>query len=212
MSISLVIYEDNHPLRQSLEVLFNDGVHFTVAGAFADCTLSADQVALLKPALVLMDINMPGMSGIEGLKNIKQIRPETKIIMYTVLEDENIIFDCLCAGADGYLLKNTPPAKLITALEEAAEGGAPMSPQIAAKVLIFFRNNPSKSNLYDLTRREIEILQQLVNGLSYKMIANTSYISIDTVKKHLKNIYAKLHVTCGTEAVAKAIKEKIINL
>lgn len=210
MAISLVIFEDNHPLRQSLEVLLNDGVHFQVTGAFGECTLASDQVQLLKPDLVLMDINMPGLSGIEGLKNIKQTSPETKIIMYTVLEDENVIFDCMCAGADGYLLKNTPPAKIIQALEEAVNGGAPMSPGVAAKVLAFFRNSLPGNN-YNLTKRETEILQHLVNGLSYKMIADASFISVDTVKKHLKNIYAKLHVSCGTEAVAKAIREKIVN-
>lgn len=130
--------------------------------------------------------------------------------MYTVLEDENVIFDCMCAGADGYLLKNTPPAKIIQALEEAVNGGAPMSPGVAAKVLAFFRNSLPGNN-YNLTKRETEILQHLVNGLSYKMIADASFISVDTVKKHLKNIYAKLHVSCGTEAVAKAIREKIVN-
>jgi DNA-binding NarL/FixJ family response regulator len=132
--------------------------------------------------------------------------------MYTVFDDDNRIFECICNGADGYLLKNTSPLKLIQALQELAEGGAPMSPFVAKKVFQFFRNKEKAQDSFNLTPREIEILEWLVRGNSYKMIADKSFISIDTVKKHLQNIYHKLHVNCGTEAVVKALQHKIVRL
>lgn len=209
---TLVIYEDNARLRQSLELLLGDDAAFSVVGAFSNCMKVSEQMEALMPQLVIMDIDMPGINGIEGVKLIKAGFPDIKVVMYTVFDDDNRIFDCICAGADGYLLKNTSPMKLIQSLQELGEGGAPMSPFVAQKVFNFFRTNKPVQDTFNLTPREKEILELLVRGNSYKMIADKSHVSVDTVKKHLQNIYHKLHVNCGTEAVAKALQHKIVRL
>ena len=210
MAIKLLIYEDNSRLRQSLELLLGEGSGFDVVGAFPDCDGAEKQIGDLNPDLVVMDIDMPGIGGIEGVKIIKSHFPEVKIVMHTVFDDDNRIFDCICAGADGYLLKNTSPVKLIQALQDVTEGGAPMSPFVAQKVFQHFRKESAIAESFHLTSREKEILELLVKGNSYKMIADKSSITIDTVRKHLQNIYHKLHVSCGTEAVAKALQHKIV--
>lgn len=212
MAIPLVIYEDNVRLRKSLQLLLVADSGFSIAGAFSDCTLVTQQMKELSPQLVIMDIDMPGMTGIEGVRRIKTDFPEIKVIMYTVFDDDNRIFDCICNGANGYLLKNTSPLKLVQALQELAEGGVPMSPFVAQKVFQFFRHSKTSKDTFNLTPREIEILEWLVRGNSYKMIADKSAIAIDTVKRHLQNIYHKLHVNCGTEAVSKALQHKIVRL
>jgi DNA-binding NarL/FixJ family response regulator len=212
MKLSVVLYEDNVRLRQSLELLLVDAEGYEVTGSFADCDNVMIDMELCKPQLVIMDIDMPGIGGIEGVKKIKQTYPEVKVVMHTVFDDDNRIFDSICAGADGYLLKNTPPLKLIQSLQDLMEGGAAMSPFVAQKVFQHFRNNNKIAEDFHLSPREKEILELLVKGNSYKMIADKSSISIDTVKKHLQNIYHKLHVSCGTEAVAKALQHKIVKL
>ena len=211
MATSLVIYEDNVRLRESLELLLSGDSGFTVTGAFSNCTGVVDQMETLAPELVIMDIDMPEMSGIEGVRRIKSRFPDIKVVMFTVFDDDSRIFDCICNGADGYLLKNTSPLNLIKALQELDEGGIPMSPFVAQKVFQFFRNTKKEKDAFNLTPRELEILDLLVRGNSYKMIADKSSISIDTVKKHLQNIYHKLHVNCGTEAVVKALQHKIVH-
>ncbi len=212
MAKSLVIYEDNPRLRESLELLLGTDTGFSIAGAFSDCTMVIAQMEALMPELVIMDIDMPGMSGIEGVRRIKTGFPDIKVVMYTVFDDDNRIFECICNGADGYLLKNISPLKLIQSLEDLASGGVPMSPFVAQKVFQYFRSAKEVSESFNLTSRETEMLELLVRGNSYKMIADKASISIDTVKKHLQNIYHKLHVNCGTEAVAKALKHKIVQL
>ena len=212
MAIPLMIYEDNNRLLQSLELLLGEGSGFKVVGAFPDCDEVEKQVRKLKPELVIMDIDMPGIGGIAGVKIIKSLFPDVRIIMYTAFDDDNRIFECICAGADGYLLKNATPLKLIQALLELAEGGAPMSPFVAQRIFGHFRKESAIAESFDLTNREKEILTSLVKGNSYKMIADKNGISVDTVKKHLQNIYHKLHVNCGTEAVAKALQHKIVRL
>jgi DNA-binding NarL/FixJ family response regulator len=192
--------------------LLGEGSGFEVVGAFPDCDAVKEQVLNLQPQLVVMDIDMPGIGGIEGIKIIKADFPEVSVIMHTVFDDDNRIFECICAGADGYLLKNTSPLKLIQSLLDLSEGGAPMSPFVAQKVFQHFRKESSVKASFQITPREQEILEWLVKGNSYKMIADKSAISIDTVKKHLQNIYHKLHVNCGTEAVAKALQHKLVNL
>lgn len=211
MSYSLSIYEDNERLRQSLEMMLTDLSGFNVTGSYGHCNDIVAHLAFSCPDIVMMDIDLPGMSGIEAVRIIKQHSPGTRVMMFTVFDDDDRIFQSICNGADGYLLKNTPPLKIVQGLQELMEGGAPMSPFVARKVFQYFRNGSSPSD-YQLTPREVEILGQLVKGNSYKMIAAESDITIDTVKKHLQNIYYKLHVSCGTEAVAKAIKERIIRL
>jgi DNA-binding NarL/FixJ family response regulator len=212
MPYQLLIFEDNPRLRQSLELLLNDEENFSVAASFPDCDEAEKMVEEYKADLVVMDIDMPGIGGVEGVKRIKQSHPEVKVIMHTMYDDDTRIFDSLCAGADGYLLKKTSPVQLVTALHEVMHGGAPMSPFVAQKVFQFFRQKENKQDEFNLTAREKEILELLVKGNSYKMIADKSFVSIDTVKKHLQNIYHKLHVNCGTEAVVKAIQHKIIRL
>lgn len=208
MPIHIAIFEDNDKLRESLVWLINSTEDYEITGHYNNCNDAASIVKKTGPDVVLMDIDMPGYDGIKGVKIIKEARPETSIIMYTVFEDDEKLFQCLCAGANGYLLKKTPPAKLIDAIKEVLEGGAPMSPIIAKKVLNSFQQ--LKPNDYQLTAREKEVLQLLNKGYSTKMIATELHIAFDTANSHLKNIYHKLHVNCGKEAIAKAIKERIV--
>jgi DNA-binding NarL/FixJ family response regulator len=208
MPIRIAIFEDNDKLRESLAYLINCTEGYEIIGHYNNCNEAAAIVKKTDPDVVLMDIDMPGYDGIKGVKIIKETKPETSIIMYTVFEDDEKLFQCLCAGANGYLLKKTPPAKLIDAIKEVLEGGAPMSPIIAKKVLNSFQQ--LKPNDYQLTTREKEVLQLLNKGYSTKMIAAELHIAFDTANSHLKNIYHKLHVNCGKEAIAKAIKERIV--
>lgn len=213
MNHRLLIYEDNVRLRQSLEQLLGEGSGFTLVGSFAHCNDVVAEIESVYPDLIIMDIDMPGIGGIEGVRRIRNTNPDIKVIMYTVFYDDERIFECICAGADGYLLKNTSPVKLIQSLYEMMDGGAPMSPLIAQKVFQFFRKKTEPSGTaFGLSGREKEILEFLVQGNSYKMIASLCNISLDTVRKHLKNIYHKLHVQCGTEAVMMAIKHKIVKI
>jgi DNA-binding NarL/FixJ family response regulator len=196
MVYNLIVFEDNKRLRQSLELFLNEEAIFNVVGSFANCDDALYEVERCKADLVIMDIDMPGIGGVEGVRQIKNYFPDVKIVMHTAFDD-----------ADGYLLKNISPTLLLKSLEDVMEGGSPMSPHVAKKVFQYFRNLPVKqSEEFDLTDREKEILELLVEGNSYKMIAAKCNIANDTVKKHLHNIYAKLHVNSGTEAVAKALR------
>jgi DNA-binding NarL/FixJ family response regulator len=210
MIYDIIIFEDNKRLRQSLELLLNDEANFRVVGSFAHCDDALYEVEKSQAQLIVMDIDMPGIGGVEGVRQIKSYFPDVRIVMHTVFDDDNRIFESICAGADGYLLKNTAPSIFIQSLKDVMDGGSPMSPFVAKKVFQHFRNQPVKQNeAFDLTDREKEILELLVEGNSYKMIAAKCFIANDTVKKHLHNIYAKLHVNSGTEAVAKALKNNI---
>jgi DNA-binding NarL/FixJ family response regulator len=204
-----MIFEDNDRLRESLSYLLNTTEGYQVAGDYNNCREADMLVRVYKPDVVLMDIDMPEESGIEGVKKIKEARPITSVIMYTVFEDDLKLFMCLCAGANGYLLKKTPPQKLFDAIQEVLEGGAPMSPSIARKVLDSFQAR-HVGNKYHLSEREIEVLQKLSKGYSIKMIAAEMKLAFDTIRSHLKNIYQKLHVNCGKEAIAKALGEHIV--
>lgn len=213
MSISIVIYEDNQDLRDSLSVLLRGTDGIELLDAFPTCEHVYKQIGELRPDLVLMDIDMPIANGLSGLRTIKQHFPAVNVLMLTVFEDNEYIFDSICAGAVGYLLKKTPPARLIEAIYDAQSGGAPMTSSIARKVLQMFPQTPQrieKDNTHNLTEREREILALLVKGNSYKMIAAACTISIDTVRSHIKNIYEKLHVHSQTEAVAKAIQQRLV--
>ena len=211
MDIRVVIFDDNFLLRESLHQLINGSTGLTCAGSFPNCDDIVGHIEKTSPHVVLMDIQMPGKNGIEGVKIIKEHFPEIKIIMQTVVEDDDKIFASICHGASGYLLKNTTPARLLQAIAEVYEGGAPMTPIIAEKVLRKFRRqSPSSSvELNDLSSREKEILECLVEGMSYKMIASSCKISIDTVRFHIRHIYEKLHVSSKSEAVAKALRRDI---
>ena len=208
MPVSIVLFEDNDRLRESLAYLLNSDENYSVKGDFNNCVQAAEIIERLKPDVVLMDIDMPGETGITGVATIKKHRPETAVIMYTVFEDDEKLFQCLCAGANGYLLKKTPPARLFDAIQEVLNGGAPMSPNMARKVLNSFQQKTD--NQYNLTLREIDVLQLLIKGNSIKAIADELKMAFDTVRSHLKKIYFKLHVNCGKEAIAKALREKLL--
>lgn len=212
MVYSLIIYDDNDRLRRTLEALLTETSGFSVKASYNNCDHVIEHIQEHNPELIIMDIDMPGIGGINGVAAIKEIYPEIKVVMHTIFEDDEKIFDSLCAGADGYLLKTANPMKLIQSLHELMEGGASMSPFIAQRVLRFFRESKKVNRQFNLTDRELEVLAWLVKGHSYKMIGNQCHITIDTVKKHLQNIYHKLQVNCATEAVAKAITHKIIHL
>jgi len=212
MNIKVAIFEDNRSLRESLFQLIDGSDGFRCVGAFPNCDRLIQNIRESKPDVVLMDIEMPGLSGIEAIKILKENFPEVKVLMETIFEDNNKIFDSICNGAEGYILKNTPPAFILSAIKEIYEGGAPMTPSIASKVLKMFKKNSSSDSKEEvgLTEREKEILRLLVEGMSYKMIATTSFISVETVSGHIKNIYKKLQVHSKSEAVIKAIRGKIV--
>lgn len=209
--IQLLIYEDNPQLREGLTMLIDGSDGFRVLAAYKNCDNVVDEVTAWKPDVVLMDIDMPGTNGINGLQQIRAVNDEVKIVMLTVFDDNKNVFDAIKSGANGYILKKTPPAKLLEYIMEAAGGGAPMTSSVATQVLkMFSQINSPKSEDYQLSDREKEVLQFLVDGYSYKMIASEMYIAIDTVRSHIKKIYEKLHVNSKSEAVAKAFKNKIV--
>jgi len=210
MAVSIVIFEDNHRLRESLTILLDGVEGYHVCGSYENCEQAAVVIGHHRPDIVIMDTGMPGVDGIEGLRIIKEKYPETCIIIHTVLEDEDRLFQCLCGGANGYILKNTSFVHLLDAIENVLHGGAPLSPIIAKKVLHSFQQTTPGRLQYHLTDREKEVLGQLVKGFSYKMIAGNCHISVDTVRGHIRNIYSKLHVNCGREAVAKALRDRIV--
>ncbi|HYV92897.1 MAG TPA: response regulator transcription factor [Chitinophagales bacterium] len=210
-SIRVVIFEDNTQLRQSLFDLVDSGEGFTCAGAFANCENVLQNIEDTQPDVILMDIEMPVMSGIDAVGLIKKKFPEIKILMETIFEDDDKVFASICNGAEGYILKSTPPKEILHAITEVFEGGAPMTPAIARKVLRIFKNElATKDESFNLSTREKEVLKLLVEGMSYKMIADTCFISIETVRGHIKKIYEKLQVHSKGEAVAKAIKGRIV--
>lgn len=212
MSIRVCLFEDNHNLRDGLFQLINGSPGFTCVGAYPDCSELIQSIEETKPDVVLMDIEMPGISGIEGVKMLREKYPDIKVLMQTIFEENEKIFQSILNGASGYILKNTSPARILEAIKETHEGGAPMSPSIATKVLKIVQssNGNLKPDSFNLSEREKEILSCLVKGMSYKLIADACFISVDTVRGHIRNIYEKLHVHSKSEAVAKAIKGKIV--
>jgi DNA-binding NarL/FixJ family response regulator len=207
--IHLIIYEDDKELREGLGQLFSATGEFFVEGMFSNCDTIAIDLKQLKADILLMDIDMPGINGIEGVRLAKAAKPSVNILMFTVFDDDKKIFDAICAGADGYILKKTMPEKIIEALKDLYNGGAPMTPSIARKVLQAFPKKTT-ADTDPLTDKELEVLQQLVRGNSYKQIADELSIGIETVRTHIKHIYSKLHVGSMSQAVAKAINQKIV--
>ena len=200
-------------MREGLSTLIAFTNGFELAGSFVNCSDCEIQVKALHPDVILMDIEMPETNGLEGIRKIRQINADVKIIVLTVFEDNQNVFDAICSGANGYLLKKSSPTQIVEAILDVLEGGAPMTPSIANKVLKLLADSNlsvQQKNDYGLTKREKEILHSLVNGNSYKMIAAEQDITIDTVKSHLKKIYQKLQVHSQTEAVAKALKNRIV--
>jgi len=211
-SIRVSIFEDNKHLRESLYYLINGTEGFSCTGAYNDCGDLLFQLKRNLPNVVLMDIEMPGMNGIEAVKIIKKQFPQVQVLMQTIFHDDDNIFNAICAGASGYILKTTSPAGYMEAIRDVHNGGSPMTGSIARRVLELFQGNiaPASGTDYQLTPKEKEILQQLVKGKSFKMIADAIGTTYETVRTHMKNIYAKLHVNSNTEAVSKALHEKIV--
>jgi DNA-binding NarL/FixJ family response regulator len=210
--IRVAIFEDNKALRSSLQQLVDSAEDLLCTGCFADAEQVVRSIQLSKPDVVLMDINMPGISGIEAVKIINEKFPSIRLLIQTVFEDKDKIFAAVCSGASGYMLKKTPPAQMLEAIRETYAGGAPMTPSVASKVLQLFRsqNTGANNEFIGLSEREKEILALLVKGKSYKSIATDCFISIDTVSTHIRHIYEKLHVHSKSEAVAKAIRQKLL--
>jgi DNA-binding NarL/FixJ family response regulator len=208
--LRIAIYEDNTDLRMAMSMLIGGSPGFELVGAFANCLNVVAECKTLCPDVVLMDIQMPQMSGIEGVGLLKRAIPSVEIIMLTVFDDEESVFNAIRAGASGYLLKKTPPAVILNALHEVKAGGAPMTPMIARKVLGFLpqKTVEKQPNFEALSPREAEVLQTLSRGYSYKMVASELFISIDTVRGHVRQIYDKLHVHSLSEAISKVFLDK----
>lgn len=209
MPIRVAIFDDNKDRRESLRYLIDMQENMACCGDFCDCARVVEDVQDVQPDVVLMDIEMPNVNGIEGTRLIKSAFPAIVVLMQTVYEDDESLFESIKAGASGYLLKKATPEKIIEAIQDSLEGGAPMSPIMANKVLRFFKEQNSPKD-YALTDREKKILSLLVEGLSYKMIADREQISFHTVNSHVRKIYEKLHVHSLGEAVSKALRERLL--
>lgn len=208
--IKVAIYEDNDALRDGLTHLIKGSGSLIFSGAFPNCIQVLENCETNTPDVILMDIDMPEISGIEATRLVKNKFPEIDVMMLTVFENKDKIFEALRAGATGYLLKKSSAIQIIEAITDLANGGSPMSGEIARKVFDFFTQPEIISNEYALSDREKDILKRLVAGDSYKMIADNCFISIGTVRSHINNIYRKLAVNSKSEAVVKAINEKLI--
>jgi DNA-binding NarL/FixJ family response regulator len=215
MSLRIAIFDDNKNIRESIKMLLETEPDFIVSGSYCHVLDCLQDIRESKPDVVLMDIEMPGMTGIEAVYLIRKEFPNVQVLMQTVFEDDDRVFDSICAGASGYILKNHLNTKLVESILELQFGGSPMSPSIARKVLNKLQQLPQPVRPedipdYHLTAREKDVLSCLVNGLSYKMIAAELSISYETVRSHVKKIYEKLHVASLTEVVAKAIHQRIV--
>jgi len=210
--IKTAIIEDQDDIREGLASLigFTDG--FKCTGSYQSMEEALDRIKMNVPDVVLSDIGLPGMDGIQGIKILKEKYPQMLILMITVYDDDERIFDALCAGANGYLLKRTPPMRLLESLREAVDGGSPMSPEVASKVIRLFREiRPPETVDYDLTPHELRLLKLLVDGHNYNTAAKEMKHSVNTVKFYIKRIYEKLQVHSKSEAVAKALKERLLD-
>lgn len=204
--IAVSIVEDDDEIRESLALLIEAAPGFCCLNTYRDCESAIAGVPHDLPEVVLMDIALPGMSGIEGVARLKEVAPDVDVIMLTIHKDNDLVFRSLCAGATGYLVKNTKPEKILEAIREVHDGGAPMSSNIARMIVSSFRRTTASP----LTPRETEVLAQLCKGQSYKMIADTLFVSEQTVHFHIKNIYQKLQVHSKSEAVIVALRDKLV--
>jgi DNA-binding NarL/FixJ family response regulator len=223
MMIRVAIVEDNQTILQGLSLLIDGTPGYACVGAYSDCESLLAELGEVRPGVLLMDIGLPGMSGIEGVRHVKAAMPEVNILILTIYDENDLVFEALCAGACGYLVKKTPPARLLEAIQEAHGGGSPMSSHIARKVVNLLRQTSSRKPSASprdargagedkamLTARERDILNGLAEGNSYQALAKSLNISADTVRFHIRNIYRKLHVHSQSEAVAKALRKGII--
>jgi len=207
--IKVLIYEDDPSFRETLSILVNGTEGYELKGAWENCNNIDQHIRKHQPDVVLMDINMPGTNGLQGLSIIRGYNPDINVLMLTVFDDNEKIFQAICNGASGYLLKKTAPSKIIEAIQEVYNGGAPITSTIAKKILQMFPKTPARSSEADkLSAREQEILQLLMKGYSYKMIAPELKIILETVRTHIKRIYEKLHVHSASEAIAKIFPDR----
>lgn len=215
MSIRVAVFEDNKALNRALCHFLEASDDLELAGSYLNCANVLRDIAQSSPNVVLMDIDMPEVNGIEGVRIIKKQFPAIRILMQTVFDDDDKIFEAIAAGASGYLLKNTTPDSLLQAIREVYDGGAPMSPLVAARVLFMFQQNTTKptnekdAEAFNLSKRETDVLRCMVDGKPYKIICDELHISYSTVRTHVQKIYDKLHVSSNTEAVSKALKSKL---
>jgi DNA-binding NarL/FixJ family response regulator len=209
MPTKILIYDDNTDLREGICHLLRLREEYEVVGEFGDAKNVAKEVSHLKPDVILMDIEMPGITGVEAVKKIRAIDQKTQIIMLTVFDDQGHIFEALQSGANGYLLKRNASDRLVQSIEEVLSGGAPMSPSIARLIISEMQLRKPQEN-YQLSVREKEILKSLATGNSFKLIASDLQISLETVRTHIKRIYEKLQVHSQIEAVSKALNEKLV--
>jgi DNA-binding NarL/FixJ family response regulator len=213
MRVNVAIFEDNAKFLDALSMLIEGTAELKLTGAYDSTDRLPEKIAAAQPDLVLMDIGILPVSGIEATKQILQLYPTIKILVETVFDDDNAVFAAICAGATGYILKDNLAGSLLPFIRDINEGGAPMSPVIASKTLRLFRDHFPAGVLqetYNLSKREKEILRHLVEGMSYKMMAVACGISFETVKTYIKRIYEKLHVASMTEAVVKALRENLV--
>jgi DNA-binding NarL/FixJ family response regulator len=209
--INTFIVEDQKPMREGLQSLINFTDGFKCTGAFRTMEEALVRAKYELPDVVLSDIGLPGMSGIEGIKILKEKYPDLTVLMLTVYDDDERIFDAICAGASGYLLKQTSPTKILECLKEAVNGGAPMSPEVAARVIKLFREfRPPERVEYDLTPHETRLLKLIVEGYNYTTAAEKLGVKFSTISFHMKNIYSKLQVHSKSEAVAKALQNRLV--
>lgn len=209
--IRVVVIEDLHDVRDGLAALINGTAGFRCVGAYSTMELALTKLAAQTPDIILTDLGLPGMSGVEGIEILHERQPQLPILALTVYDNDENVFRALCAGASGYLLKNTAPARLLESIKEAMTGGAPMSPEVASRVVKLFREfRPPESADYHLTPQETQLLKLLIEGHYKKTAAREMGITTNTVSFHLKNIYQKLQVHSKTEAVAKALRERLV--
>jgi DNA-binding NarL/FixJ family response regulator len=210
--IKTAIIEDQRDIRDGLTMLINGTEGYRCTGSFRSMEEALAKIKRDLPDVVLCDIGLPGMSGIEGMRLLKESYPQLAILMLTVYDDDDRIFDALCAGACGYLLKRTSPARLLESLREAFTGGAPMSPEVATRVITLFRDiRPPERSDYELTPHETRLLKLLVEGYNYTTAAEELKVSFNTIKFHMRNVYEKLQVHSKSEAVAKALRDRLVD-
>lgn len=202
----IVIVEDNNAIREGFSLIINSVSNYYVVSSYDNAEDCIKNLKKDKPEIILMDLELPGMNGIEAIAAVKKINPNIELIVNTIYENSELVFQALCAGASGYITKNTSHTELLDAIDEVIQGGAPMSSKIAKLVVNSFQKNPNSP----LSARETEVLELLSKGKSYSMIARELFVTKETAKSHIKNIYSKLQVNSKSEAIAKATREKLI--